>query len=230
MPANSFSSASTIIKGLAALAPLLLLGACAQPQESAIRYDTSRENTQLDAESHAMGRSPRIASQINLGFGGAGEAGQEPRAAAAESGEAEQGQTDEPVSTQAPPRPLAEPRSFLGTVPCSPGMGCEASRFLVTFAPSGEWRARTTLLENNQQTQSLADQGCWDVIGDAPLRIALVHVGQDTAKADLSFVNDNTLRVHALNGVQPMLEHRLTRQADIDPIDELKDRPVLNCP
>src|SRR5690606_8081149 len=59
--------------------------------------------------------------------------------------------------------------------------------------------------------------------------IALVHQNRDTAKADLTFVNDNMLRVHAINGVQPMLEHRLTRQADLDPIDEPKDRPALNC-
>ena len=100
---------------------------------------------------------------------------------------------------------------------------------MVTLAPSGEWRSRTTLLVGNQPSQSLTEQGCWNIIGNEPLRIALVHQNRDTAKADLTFVNDNMLRVHAINGVQPMLEHRLTRQADLDPIDELKDRPALNC-
>ncbi len=32
-----------------------------------------------------------------------------------------------------------------------------------------------------------------------------------------------------MNGVQPLLEHRLTRQADIDPIDELRERAALKC-
>lgn len=212
--------------GLACMFVAAALAGCAQPQESAVRYDSSRENTRLDAESHAMGTTPRGASQIQLGFGEAGPA--DPRAtkapatAAATAGEA-------PETAVQSPRPLAEARSFLGTVPCPAGMTCEAARFVVTLAPTGEWRARTTLLVANKPSQTLVEQGCWNVIGDAPLRIALLHAGQETAKADLSFLNANTLRVHALNGVQPVLEHRLTRQADIDPIDELRDRAALKC-
>ena len=85
------------------------------------------------------------------------------------------------------------------------------------------------MLVNNQPAHTTVEQGCWDVIGDAPLRIALVHADRNTAKADLSFQNDNALKVNSLNGVQPMLEHRLTRQADLDPIDELRDRAALAC-
>jgi len=109
-------------------------------------------------------------------------------------------------------------------------MACDAARFVVTLAPSGEWRSRTLLLVGDQSGQTLLDQGCWDVIGTEPLRIALLQPNRSTAMADLSFVNGNTLRVSMLNGTQPMLEHRLTRQADLDPIDELKDRPTLTCP
>lgn len=207
------------------LALLLVLAACAQPQQSSSNYDTSRENTQRDAQSHAMGGGPQAASQIQLGFGNAGPA--TPAPAAQASGDA--GAQPQETAPAAPPRPLAEARSFLGTVPCPSGMACEASRFVVTLAPSGEWRARTTLLVGNQPSHAILEQGCWDIIGNEPLRIALVHDKQDTAKADLSFVNGNTLRVHALNGVQPMLEHRLTRQADLDPIEELKARPALSC-
>ena len=216
MPAH-YSARHFRSKMLGALALAALAAGCAQPQQSAALYDSSRENTRLDAESQAMGRSPKASPQIQLGFGGTGEA---PPADASQQAEA---------ATSAIPRPLAEARSFLGTVPCPSGMACEASRFMVTLAPSGEWRARTTLLVGNLPSQALTEQGCWNIIGNDPLRIALVHANQDTAKADLVFVNSNLLRVQAINGVQPVLEHRLTRQADLDPIDELKNRPALNC-
>lgn len=217
MPAYYSARHFRSCKMLGALALAALAAGCAQPQQSAALYDSSRENTHLDAESQAMGRSPKASPQIQLGFGGTGEA---PPADASQQAEA---------ATSAIPRPLAEARSFLGTVPCPSGMACEASRFMVTLAPSGEWRARTTLLMGNQPSQALTEQGCWNIIGNDPLRIALVHANQDTAKADLVFVNSNLLRVQAINGVQPVLEHRLTRQADLDPIDELKNRPALNC-
>jgi len=226
MPAHPSFSASRSLKPLAAAATLAVLAACAQPQESAIRYDTSRENTHLDAETHALGdRNPRVASQIQLGFGDTGRPQAQAPAAAATT---EAGQQQE-AAPAALPRPLAEARSFLGTVPCPSGMACEASRFVVTLAPSGEWRALITMLVNNQPAHTLVEQGCWDVIGDSPLRIALMQPQQDTAKAYLTFQNSNTLKVNALNGVQPMLEHRLTRQADIDAIDELNNRPALAC-
>lgn len=212
-------------KTVAGLALLLVLGACAQPQQSSAQYDTSRENTQRDAQSHAMGGGPQAASQIRLGFGDTGPAAP----AAAPQAAVDADATVQEAASSAPPRPLAEARSFLGTVPCPSGMACEASRFTVTLAPSGEWRARTTLLVGSQPSHTIVEQGCWNIIGSEPLRIALVHEKQDTAKADLSFTNGNTLRVNALNGVQPLLEHRLTRQADLDPIDELKARPALSC-
>lgn len=219
-------------KTLVSLVFVGLVAGCAQPQESAVRYDTTRENTQRDARDHVLGESPRAASQIQLGFGDSspgtpaaagGTTSPTPRSAEVEAAGSQRGGS-------AIPRPLAEPRSFLGTVPCPPGMTCEAARFMVTLAPSGEWRARTILLVGNEARQTLLDQGCWDVIGVEPLRIALVQPNQASAMADLSFVNGNTLRVNMLNGSQPMLEHRLTRQADLDPIDELKDKPALSCP
>ncbi len=221
MPANLSTRPLRAALLTAALALAGLVAGCAQPQQSAALYDSSRENTHLDAESQAMAGSRRASPQIQLGFGSAGPEPIDEAAAEAQAA----GQ--EPV--QATPRPLAEARSFLGTVPCPAGTTCEAARFMVTLAPSGEWRARTTLLIGNQPTQSFAEQGCWNIIGSQPLRIALVHANQDTAKADLTFTNDNQLRVNAINGVQPMLEHRLTRQADLDGIDELKARPALNC-
>src|SRR5690606_1048712 len=90
-------------------------------------------------------------------------------------------------------RPLAEPKTFLGTVPCLSGdSGCSAQRVTLTLAPSGEWRARTVLLDN-PDAQPLVQQGCWDVIGTQPLRIMLQQKSQ-ASMANLTFVNDNVLR------------------------------------
>lgn len=212
-------------KLLSALAVTALVVGCASPQESALQYDSSRENTHLDAQHQAMGRGAQASPQIQLGFGSTGQT----EAEVARQAQQEQAAAIQESAAQKTPRPLAEARSFLGTVPCPSDSACEASRFMVTLAPSGEWRARTTLLMGNEPRQNIVDQGCWELIGNEPLRIALVHVSQGTTKADLTFVNNNVLRVQAINGVQPMLEHRLTRQPDLDPIDELKDRPALKC-
>lgn len=222
MPSHPNTSAGLSLKLFAPLALVGLLAGCAQPQESAQRYDTSRENTQRDAQAHVLGEHPRAPSQIQLGFGETGEA-----TPVAQAGETAAAQAE---SASALPRPLAEARSFLGTVPCPSGMTCEAARFMVTLAPSGEWRARTQLLVGDQTRQPLLDQGCWDVIGVEPLRIALMQPNEGSAMADLTFVNGNTMRVNMLNGTQPVLEHRLSRQADLDPIDELRDRPAISCP
>jgi hypothetical protein len=227
MPAHRPISARRSFQTLGGLALLLTLAACGTPQQSAMLYDTTRESTRQDAESHAMGESSRAASQIQLGFGSTTPERVAP--AAAPTGEAAAVQAESAAAAAARPRALAEARSFLGTVPCPSGLACEASRFVVTLAPSGEWRSRTTLLVGNEARQTLVDQGCWSVIGESPLRIALTQPDHGTSKADLSFVNNNTLRVHSLNGAQPVLEHSLTRQADLDPINELKDRPALAC-
>ncbi|NLC35784.1 MAG: hypothetical protein GX772_04970 [Alcaligenaceae bacterium] len=217
-PAHSVIAAC---KTLGSLAVLLTVAACAQPDESAARYDTTRENTQRDAQNHGMGPGPRAASQLQFGFGGTG-----PVSAATETPVVAEG---EQPAAAALLRPLAEARSFLGTVPCPAGLTCEAARFVVTLAPSGEWRSRTILLVNDQPGQTLVDQGCWDVIGTEPLRIVLAQPDQGGTMADLTFLNGNTLRVNMLHGGQPMLEHRLSRQADIDPIDELKEKPAISC-
>ncbi|MFT0851728.1 hypothetical protein VRY85_13220 [Achromobacter sp. F4_2707] len=221
MSSHSTSSAIAACKTLGSLAVLLTLAACATPDESAARYDTTRENTQLDAQNQGMGPGPRAASQIQLGFGGTGPVSAAPQAAVVTEGE-------QPLAA-AQPRPLAEARSFLGTVPCPAGLSCEAARFAVTLAPSGEWRSRTVLLTNNQPGQTLVDQGCWNVIGSEPLRIVLAQPDQGGTMADLTFLNGNTLRVNMLHGSQPVLEHRLSRQADIDPIDELQGKPAISC-
>lgn len=183
-------------------------------------YDVPHDSTYSDAQKQAQGPAEaRAPSQVQLGFGDqANKPSQAPAGgkAAAAASELEMA------------RPLREPKTFLGTVPClgTPAT-CTANRFTLTLAPSGEWRSRSVPL-GSTTTSSLAQQGCWHVIGTNPLKI-LLQLNNETPKASLTFVNDNVLRIDSLDGVAPNLEYRLTRQADIDGIDELKRQAVLNC-
>ncbi len=202
--------------GIALLA--LALTACAQTREPDY-YASSRDNTQSDARMQAEGRDASHApSQIQLGFG--------------------KNEGPRPVVSQAPAadtqvggnvRALTEAKTFLGTVPCltNEGGACPATRITLTLAPTGEWRARSHYLNAGSRPDS-TQQGCWTVIGSQPTRI-LLQIGKDGSMADLSFVNNNVLRINTFNNIQPSLEYRLTRQANIDPIDELADKKPLAC-
>jgi len=204
------------IAGAALLA--LVVAGCAQ-QQPAGYYSVQHDTTAADAQQNAQGRDgARAPSQIQLGFGN----NQPARPIAAEQA----AQQEEPVIKA---RPLAEARTFLGTVPClSAEAGCSATRITLTLAPSGEWRSRTVFLDNPDPANNIAQQGCWDVIGTRPLRIILVQKNE-ASMANLTFLNDNVLRINMINDIQPRLEHRLTRQADVDGIDEITNKTPLQC-
>ncbi len=203
------------LKPLGAMLLAVGLAGCAQQSRPGY-YDVPRESTLSDAQNQAQGRSgARAPSQIQLGFGRQEAQQAQPEAAPERAAAAKA-------------RPLTEAKTFLGTVPCPPGnTGCTAARITLTLAPGGEWRARTTLLGTPEQ-KPMAQQGCWDVTGTDPLRIVLMLKNNQAGKASLSFVNDNVLRILTLDDVQPLVEHRLTRQPDIDGIAELPGEP-LNC-
>jgi hypothetical protein len=195
----------------------LLVAGCAQQQDPGF-YTGHHDSTMADAELQAQGRSgARAASQIQLGFGETGEN---------KNGQAQQPETALPTTLA---RPLSEARTFLGTVPCAgPGGGCSANRVTLTFAPSGEWRARTVILGATTAANDIIEQGCWSVSGLQPLRV-LLQLKNENTKANLTFVNDNVLRVNTINELEPTLDYHLTRQADVDPIDELGVQTTLQC-
>lgn len=202
---------------------LLILAGCASDYDTS-RYHPSRENTQSDAHRHAQGQRGAMApSQLQIGFGDA----EQRKQAAAERAEAE---ADSSGSTAAlPPRPLRQPQTFLGTMPClTSDQNCPASRVTLTFSPGGEWRARSQVLGTDSSRQPLAQQGCWEVVGNDPLRVIL-RTTSDSTRAAFQFVNDSLLRVYRFNDITPRLDYHLTRQPDIDPIDELANEPALNC-
>ncbi|NYT62711.1 hypothetical protein H0A66_10340 [Alcaligenaceae bacterium] len=209
-----FSLSRPIIAAMFALA----LAGCAQ-QKTAGYYNTPHDNTESDAQHQAQGRNvARAPSQIQLGFGNEQHNKQAQGAPA---------QAPEEQAVRA--RALSEPKTFLGTVPCLINSNaCSATRVTLTMAPGGQWRSRTVALDGPDTKNHLVQQGCWEVIGTQPLRI-LLQMKNDVIKANLTFVNDNVLRINMINEIKPTLEYHLTRQQDIDPIDELSGQPALQC-
>lgn len=209
------------VSRLVAAAALLALAGCAQQQQAS--QQRVHESTLSDAQAQARGRSTSSApSQIQLGFG---QNAPKPNAQAPET---EARQADKAaIASQA--RPVREAKTFLGTLPCLMGGSCEASRVTLTLAPNGQWRARSQPLSAAGASSTTAQQGCWDVIGVEPWRIRLRTSGSESSMASLTFVNDNMLRVNSVNDHQPLLDYHLTRQADIDGIDELNAAKAPSC-
>ena|SRR5690606_34918670 len=207
---------------LVTAAALLALAGCAQQQPVSSQHRT-QESTLADAQAQARGRSISGApSQIQLGFGenAPKRTAQTPPTEAEEADKAA-------IAAQA--RPVREAKTFLGTLPCLLGGSCEASRVTLTLAPNGQWRARSQALAAVGAASTTAQQGCWDVIGTDPWRIRLRISDSESSTASLTFVNDNMLRVNSVNDHQPVLDYHLTRQADIDGIDELNAAKAPSC-
>jgi hypothetical protein len=204
-------------------AAFVSLAGCAQ-QRAPGYYATEHDNTYSDAQKQGQGTAEaRAPSQIQLGFGEqARKPGSEP---------ARNDQQAAQASEWEAARPLREPKTFLGTVPCLGGPDvCTANRFTLTLAPSGEWRARSVVMGGGNPSggTTTAQQGCWHIIGTKPLRI-LLQLNNQNPKASLTFANDNVLRVDSFDGMSPNLDYRLTRQADIDGIDELHGQSAMDC-
>lgn len=198
---------------LAFISALLLAGVLAGCAQSPVSDASGRSSTLTDAQEKARGQRDPIkstnSSQLSIGFG------------------------DKNVSTTAPLLPsggireIYEARTFLGTIPCSSTQpNCSPVRFTVTLSPAGVWRMRATETQANQATATA--QGCWHQIGSDPTRI-LLETSQQTVLADLSFVHDQQLRVNVFNYVRPTLETHLSRQQDIDGIDELQSQTGPTC-
>jgi len=217
MPAPVLNTLRPAAAGLALI--VLALAGCAQ-QRTPGYYSAERDSTLGDARAQAQGRGTGHApSQIQLGFGENAPKRQAGAPTAAE-------QADK-AAIAATVRPLREAKTFLGTLPCLGGApACPASRVTLTLAPNGQWRARSQPLEGGKAS---TDQGCWDVIGTEPWRIVLRAAKSETSRASLTFVNDNMLRVNTVNDLQPTLHYHLTRQPDVDGIDELNGAPAPEC-
>ena len=207
--------------GGAALA-LALIAGCAQQRGSdyySVEHDTTASDALVQAQGPAQAR--RAPSQIQLGFGDQRQIEKE-RATTPED--------EAKASVREATRPLMQAKTFLGTLPCVDKTStCSANRITLTVAPTGEWRARTEILGPDASPRGKSSQrGCWSVTGIKPLRI-LLQLKNDNTKASLTFVSDNMLRIDSFNGARPNLNYHLTRQADIDAIQEMDGQPPLNC-
>ena len=209
MPHFAPKRLSLSCKLFGALAVGVLLTACAQTP-GADYYDTSRENTEDDAQRHARARDHSTTpGQLQFGFGQTGER-EQARAAEAE----------DTSGATLRARPVAEAKTFLGTLPCMTASSeCSAARLTLTMAPDGQWRSRTVFLDQPAAEHHIVQAGCWEVVGREPWRIIL-QTNNEASFANLTFMNDNLLRVNRINDITPRLEYRLTRQADVDAINE----------
>ncbi|MEN5161735.1 hypothetical protein [Achromobacter spanius] len=126
---------------------------------------------------------------------------------------------------------VPQPQTYMGTLPCfSPAMQCAAQRVTLTLAPNGRWRGRTAYLDNDpKKGPPVSEQGCWDATDERPPRVILMD-GRGNVRAEFLVAANNVLRVRSVGGQTPNLNYNLTRQPDLDPIDELASAAAPKCP
>jgi len=232
------------ITGLLLVGAALGMTGCAQ-QKTEGYYDPPVESTVTDAQAQGSGANYRSVirapSQVQIALKPPAPNRQQQNAAAAagapttEDGTAvPQGanETEPAPSVNAAAQALVpQPQTYMGTLPCfSPAMQCTAQRVTLTLAPNGRWRGRVAYLDNDpKKGPPLAEQGCWDATAEHPPRVILMD-GQGNPRAEFVVSQNNVLRVRSVAGQVPNLNYTLTRQPDLDPIDELAKAPALKCP
>jgi uncharacterized lipoprotein NlpE involved in copper resistance len=218
------------LRGAAILVSTLLLSACAQMQQPGY-YNLPAASSATDALAQAEGayatQAVRAPSQIQFGLN--------PSAPTQQQAGATQTTTASAPAAAAPTDTLRselipEPQTFAGTLPCfHPEMKCVAQRVTISMSPNGRWRARAAYLGQDNKTSQLADQGCWRATAQAVPRIVLLN-SQGNVRAELAMTGTNVLRLISINGDSPNLTYTLTRQPDLDPINELNNQSSPNCP
>ena len=109
-------------------------------------------------------------------------------------------------------------------------MQCTAQRVTLTLAPNGRWRGRVAYLESDaKQGAPVVEQGCWNATDERPSRVILLD-GKGNVRAEFAAAANNVLRVRSIAGQTPNLNYNLTRQPDLDPIDELAKAAAPQCP
>nr|WP_156414427.1 copper resistance protein NlpE N-terminal domain-containing protein [Bordetella sp. N] len=237
---------ATSVIALAILGPLT---GCAQQREPGY-YDPPPASTLGDAQYNAAGAGNRTVfrapSQLQIDLKPSTPS-QQQQAAAQQQRAVQEGRTAE--DGQAPPVAIAaadapapapaasqtsklvpQPQTYMGTLPCfAAGLNCEAQRITLTLAPNGRWRGRSAYLEgSNNKEKAVSEQGCWDSTDEKPPRVFLT--GADgNSRAEFVVAANNVLRLRSLAGVQPNLNYTLTRQPDLDPIDELAKQTPPKC-
>ncbi|MFY1993245.1 copper resistance protein NlpE N-terminal domain-containing protein [Achromobacter xylosoxidans] len=243
------------IMGLLLAGTALGAAGCAQ-QRTEGYYDPPVESTVTDAQYQGSGAGYRTVlrapSQVQIALKPDQKKTPSQTAAAAqgaattEDGQAvPEGADSGSGSSGAAPAPVApasaqsaaanslvpQPQTYMGTLPCfSPAMQCTAQRVTLTLAPNGRWRGRTAYLENDpKKAAPVVEQGCWDATDERPPRVILLD-GQGNVRVEFVVAANNVLRVRSVGGQTPNLNYNLTRQPDLDPIDELAKAKAPQCP
>ncbi|WP_238878829.1 copper resistance protein NlpE N-terminal domain-containing protein [Achromobacter xylosoxidans] len=243
------------IMGLLLAGTALGAAGCAQ-QRTEGYYDPPVESTVTDAQYQGSGAGYRTVlrapSQVQIALKPDQKKTPSQTAAAAqgaattEDGQAvPEGADSGSGSSGAAPAPVApasaqsaaanslvpQPQTYMGTLPCfSPAMQCTAQRVTLTLAPNGRWRGRTAYLENDpKKAAPVVEQGCWDATDERPPRVILLD-GQGNVRVEFVVAANNVLRVRSVAGQTPNLNYNLTRQPDLDPIDELAKAQAPQCP
>lgn len=126
---------------------------------------------------------------------------------------------------------VPQAQTYMGTLPCfAPGLNCDVQRITLTLAPNGRWRGRSATLDTEPQTtKSYVEQGCWDATDERPSRVRLMDISGNL-RAEFVVTAHNVLRVRSVGGHSATLNYTLTRQPDLDAIDELSQQTIPNCP
>lgn len=225
------------------LAGAALTAGCAQ-QRSAGYYNPPRESTVTDAQYQAQGAGylPQVQapSQLQIALK-APPPGQNRKSAPTEEQAASQAAAADASaqatataagSTSAAAYSLVpQAQTYMGTLPClTPSAQCAAQRITLTLAPNGRWRSRTAVLDNaGNLGKPTTEQGCWDATGERPPRVWLADAAGNQI-SDFVVAANNVLRLKSAYGVTPNLNYSLTRQPDLDPIDELGQQAAPKCP
>lgn len=240
--AGHLSIRSTICRYFALSLPVFLAG-CVQMQQQMQQpgyYNPPPASSTTDAIEHAEGpygtQTMRAPSQIQIGLKNrGGDAAPTQGAAAPVAGQtspaASQGNASASSGDTLQASLFPEPLTFAGTLPCfHPEMKCSAQKITITLAPNGRWRARAAYLEQAAKSGApLADQGCWRVVPQTIPRIVLLNPSGNV-RAELAQTSSNVLRLISINGDSVNLTYTLTRQPDLDPIDELNKTQAPTCP
>lgn len=235
-----FSRAKTPLLLAALLAGAALSTGCAQQQTNGY-YEPPGESTITDAQAQGAGSAYRpllrAPSQVQIALKDETSSKQrrvesgDDTAAVNADGSAASAAAQPAAAASAAQNLIPQAQTYMGTLPCfTPELQCDAQRVTITLAPNGLWRGRSTAPENTTKTvKPYVEQGCWDASDERPSRVRLMDI-KGNPRAEFIVTANNMLRLRSVAGQTPNLNYNLTRQPDLDPIDELAGQAVPSCP
>ncbi|HYG42002.1 MAG TPA: hypothetical protein VEA17_03700 [Bordetella sp.] len=234
------SRRSSLALTAAALAGAALLAGCAQ-QRTAGYYNPPAASTVTDAQYQGEGAGyrpvVRAPSQLQIELkapppGQTRGKSDASDAAAQEATEASAASAAQAAGSESPAAHALVPQAqtYMGTLPClTPSAQCAAQRVTLTLAPNGRWRSRIAFLDSaGNLGQPSAEQGCWDATAERPPRVLLADANGNQ-RVEFVVAANNVLRVRSVLGKTPNLNYSLTRQPDLDAIDELSKQAPPKC-